>query len=122
MERVDVVVIDDDDSVRWLMDEILTAGGVSHRTAASGPEGLRLIAELRPRLAVVDVKLGAMNGLDVVRRLRTVCGETRALFVTGYGDALDGQLEADLPVEGIIEKPFDVTAFLQRVRGVLARR
>lgn len=72
-------------------------------------------------MAIIDVKLGAMNGLDVVRRLHTACAETRALFVTGYGDALDGQLDADLPVEGIIEKPFDVTAFLHRVKGVLAR-
>lgn len=121
VDRVDVVVIDDDDGVRWLLEEVLKAGGVSHRTAASGPEGLRLVAEHQPHLAIIDVKLGAMNGLDVARRLHAVCDKTRALFVTGYGDLIESQVNGDLPLEGIIEKPFDVAEFLKTVKDVLSR-
>ncbi|MEW6182905.1 MAG: response regulator [Bacillota bacterium] len=117
MSKVDVVVVDDDKSVRWLLEEMLSFGEISHRVAASGPEGIRLIQEHKPRLAIVDVRLGSMNGLDVARR--TTNGGTKVIFMTGYGDVIKDKVEDDLPVISIIEKPFDIQGLLRIVRNVL---
>lgn len=111
-----MVVVDDDKSVRWLLGEMLSFGQITHRVAASGPEGIRLILEHRPRLAILDVRLGSMNGLDVARRTN---GNTKVIFMTGYGDAIKDKVEEDLSVIGIIEKPFDIQGLLKIVRGVL---
>jgi DNA-binding NtrC family response regulator len=57
-DKADVVIIDDDASVRWLLKEMLLVAGISHLAAASGQEGLRLVSECKPRLVIIDVKLG----------------------------------------------------------------
>jgi DNA-binding NtrC family response regulator len=119
MNQVDVVVTDDDESVRWLYQEIFALEGIAHRAAATGAEGLRLVAEHRPRLAIVDLKLGAMNGLEVARRIKAVSDNTKILFVTGYDHALEGNVDEQLPVVAIIEKPFDVPSLLRLVKSVL---
>jgi DNA-binding response OmpR family regulator len=120
-ENVEVVVIDDDASVRRLLKEMLSVAKISHLAAGSGPEGLRLISQYKPRLAIVDVKLGGMNGFDVAHRIRDIDGGTSIIFITGYEDAVKGKVGEDLPVAGIVEKPFDVPRFLALIRNVLNR-
>ena len=119
MNPVDIVVIDDDESVRWLYQEILALENIAHRAAATGAEGLQLVTEHRPRLAIVDLKLGAMNGLEVARRINEVSGDTKILFITGYDQALEGHVDKQLPVVAVIEKPFDVPGLLRMVKSVL---
>jgi|Deesub1362A_J573_1020465.scaffolds.fasta_scaffold00204_52 CheY-like chemotaxis protein len=121
MSAVDVVVIDDNESVRWLFQEILSLESIAHRITGSGPEGIQLVAELNPRLAIIDLKLGAMNGLEVARRIRATSENTKILFVTGYDNLLEDKVDEELPVVAIIEKPFDVPSLLKLVKTVLAR-
>ena len=119
VENVDVVIIDDDAGMRWVLREMLSTQGISCSLARSGPEGLGLVARQRPRLAIVDIKLGAMNGLEVARRICRDFSQVKILFVTGYKETINGKIDPDLPVIGIIEKPFDVNHLLSLVRNAL---
>ncbi|MBE0467180.1 MAG: response regulator [Candidatus Desulforudis sp.] len=121
MDEVKVVVIDDDDSVRWLFQEMLSLENIPHRAAGTGVEGLELVSKHKPCLAIVDIKLGAMNGLEVARQIRISSADTQILFVTGYDDVLEGKVNEDLPVVAIIEKPFDVPGLLRLVKSVITR-
>lgn len=119
--KANVVVIDDDEGIRWVLQEMLSQEEIPNCSAESGSRGLELVVLHRPSLAIVDVKLGVMSGLDVARRIRDHSPGTQILFVTGYSGSLDGKIDQDLPVVGVVEKPFDVGSFLELVKDVLSR-
>ncbi len=122
MENVDVVVIDDDAGVGWVLQEILATERITCSLASNGPEGLELIGRHQPRLAIVDIKLGAMNGLEVARCIGDNFDRVEILFVTGYKETINGKVDPDLPVLGIIEKPFDVPELLGLIRSALPEK
>lgn len=121
MTNIDVVLIDDDDNVRWVLQEILSLGKISHQAAGTGPEGLRLINQHQPELAILDVKLGTMSGLDVAKKIPGICSKTKILFITGYSEVIKEKIDHYLPVAGIIEKPFDIKEFLNTIKGILSK-
>lgn len=113
---VQVVIIDDDSSVRWIIEQTLEMGGVNYASATTGVKGVELINRHTPPLAIVDLKLGAMSGLDVVRSIDNGC--TRVLMVTGYAPSIKGHISG-LPILQVIEKPFDIQELLQIVNEAL---
>ncbi len=113
---MDVVVIDDDEGVRWVLQQALAVQNISCSAARNGPEGINAVSRQKPRLAIVDIKLGAMNGLDVARLICKIDRNLKILFVTGYNEVIKGMVEPGLPVLGIVEKPFNVAELLQLVR------
>ncbi|MEW6244064.1 MAG: response regulator [Bacillota bacterium] len=120
MDRVDVVVIDNDYGIRWIMREILSVAGIPHRVTGEGAEGIAMAQEHKPRLAIVDLNLGGMTGLQVARKIHEVSDDTRVLVVTGYLGEIEGALHYP-PIVGVIEKPFDVDKLLEAVRGILGK-
>jgi len=120
MDRVDVVVIDNDYGIRWIMREILSAAGISHQVTGEGAEGIAMAEEHKPRLAIVDLNLGGMTGLQVAKKIQEVSDDTRVLVVTGYLGEIESTLHYP-PVVGVIQKPFDVDKLLEAVRGILGK-
>lgn len=121
MEKVDVVVVDDNDSVRFVLQEVLATGDITSRGAGNGAEGLDLIARYKPSLAIVDLKLGSINGLDLAGGIRDLGGGTKVLIITGYAETILGQVDGDLPIVGVVEKPFDAFELLDLVKKILGR-
>lgn len=115
---VQVVIIDDDSSVRWVIEQTLELAGVTFVSAATGPQGIQMIKQHAPSLAIVDVKLGAMSGLDVARNI-LLYQDTKVLLVTGYANTIRDTI-SDLPVLGVMEKPFDINHLLSVVQQALA--
>ncbi|MDP2872032.1 MAG: response regulator [Bacillota bacterium] len=117
---IDLVAIDDDESIRWLFTELFTLSGIRHCVAPSGAEGLRLVAQHRPRLVIADVKLGGMNGLEVAERISRISPSTRVILITGYGERVRSRLNEAPGIMLVLEKPFDINHLLDLVRGALA--
>ncbi len=117
MSKVDVVVIDDDAGIRWVLQEILSLRNISCQVAGSGLEGLQLVSRHEPRLAIVDIKLGAMNGLDVARRIHANNPDTQILFITGYLETITGKIDQDIPLLGVMEKPFNLEEMIRLVES-----
>jgi signal transduction histidine kinase len=65
-----VLIIDDDEVARYLLQRVLADGSLQFREAASGPEGLHLAGELRPAAIVLDMSLPGMDGFEVLEALR----------------------------------------------------
>jgi len=114
---VEVVIIDDDSGVRWIIEQTLDLAGISYVSAATGSQGIQLIKQHSPGVAIVDVKLGTMSGLDVVRSLQPP-QKTKAILVTGYTQSLEGKVSG-LPILEILEKPFDIQELLNVVQDAL---
>lgn len=119
MNRVDVVIIDDDEGIRWVLQELLTAHNITCVAARNGQEGLQLVSAHKPALAILDIKLGAMNGLEVAQYICKKDQNVKILFITGYKETIEGKLDAITPVVGVIEKPFNIMLLLQQVQQVL---
>lgn len=118
---MDVIIIDDNEGVRWVLKELFKEQEISCILARDGREGLNKMTWHKPRVAIVDIKLGGMNGLEVARKIFAMDPRVKILFITGYNEAIKDKVENNLPVLGIIEKPFDVNDILRAVEKGLKK-
>jgi CheY-like chemotaxis protein len=65
--RLDVLVVDDDPFIRESIQLFLESEGLSVRVASGGKEGIELLHEAEPDVALVDLRMPRINGLDVLR-------------------------------------------------------
>lgn len=117
-----VLVIDDDPGVLELLVDLLTPEGYDLITAARGGDGLSLIEERSPRVALVDKNLPDMSGVEVIRAGRDVSPETEFIMITGYA-SLESAVEVmRAGVFDYIPKPLPSLDTVRiRVREALAR-
>ena len=84
-----ILVIDDEESVRFLFREELEYEGYKVVTAAGGAEGLRLAAKEKPDLVILDVKMPDIDGFEVLEKIKERNIATRVIITTGYPDIKD---------------------------------
>ena len=116
-----VLVVDDEPSIRELVQVALKFHGCSVITAATGNDALRLADSDRPDLIVLDLMLPDIDGFEVVRRLRAGDNEVPVIFLTARDTTSDTVTGLALGGDDYITKPFSVEALVARVRAVLRR-
>lgn len=120
-----ILVIEDEPSVRLAISDSLESEGYAVRTAADGSEGLRLASlpdqTFVPDLIILDLMMPKMNGLEVCQRLRAANIETPIIMLTARGAASDATFGLKLGADDYIPKPFDVGELLARVEAILRR-
>jgi CheY-like chemotaxis protein len=119
-EKRRIVVIDDDDGIREVLDLTLTAEGYDVETAESGAAGLALLARWRADLVIADLKMPEIDGVEFCRAYaRSGEGVRPVILMSAMpAHALDHE------VPGVVEfvtKPFDIEPFLELVAGAIAR-
>lgn len=81
-----LLLADDDNSFRQRLTLTLGRRGFTVHAAGSAAEARQLMQEIRPDFAVLDLRLGDGNGLDLVADLRQLHPDTKAVILTGYGN------------------------------------
>ncbi|HSG88500.1 MAG TPA: response regulator transcription factor [Pseudomonadales bacterium] len=115
-----VLVVDDDELIRNLLQNILQRAGFRVSVASDGPE-MRSGLERDPiDLVLLDIKLGKDHGFDLAREVSEQ-HNTPIIFVTGDRDVTDKVTGLELGAEDYITKPFDQRELLARIRVVLRR-
>jgi CheY-like chemotaxis protein len=119
-----ILVIDDDSDVRAFLADSLEGLGHAVVAAEGGEEGLSLLAEKAPDLALIDYAMPGMNGAEVARAARRARPDLPIVFVTGFAetDQLVGALGPDVTV---LRKPFtlaQLTAAVAENLGLEARK
>ncbi|UCD66862.1 MAG: sigma-54-dependent Fis family transcriptional regulator, partial [Deltaproteobacteria bacterium] len=102
-----ILLIDDDESLRRVTEYNLAEAGFDLTTASSGREGLRLFNKSSPDLVITDVKLGDMDGLEVLAAIKRESPETPVIVITAFGSI---EMAVKAMHEGafnFITKPFD---------------
>ena len=86
-----IAIVEDNEDSREMLCELLTRAGFECHSADRGDRGLTLIREMRPDIAVVDVGLPGIDGLELARRVRSdsTLSHTYLVALTGYGQATD---------------------------------
>jgi PAS domain S-box-containing protein len=118
---VRVLVVEDDASVRSVVERILARARFEILIAPSGQEAIELVRRDRKRIDIVltDVIMPGMSGKDLAEELRVLHPDLRVLFMSGYtGDiiAKRGILDADAE---LIQKPFTSAELLERLETIL---
>jgi two-component system response regulator RegA len=106
------LVVDDDEVFRNRLCKALTDRGWETSDAADGVAALRLAAASSPDLAVVDLRLPGMGGLDLVRELRRMDETICIIMLTGYGSIATALSATKLGASHYLSKPSDADQIL----------
>lgn len=87
--------------------------------AASGQDGLRLIEELRPDLAIVDIELGPVSGLELIRQMKTSTPGTLALVLSMHEESAYGERALQAGARGYICKAESDVSIMDAIQIVL---
>ncbi len=119
MQPLKILVIDDEQLIRWSFEKKLRTLGYTVFTAESGEEGLQLCESEVPDVAFVDNKLPGMQGLEVISRIRSMNEDTNIVFMTAYG-SIDTAVKAmKLGAQEYVNKPFsfkEIYAIIDSIR------
>lgn len=112
-----VVVIEDQQDNREMLNALLGMEGFDVTTADNGQAGLQLIRNARPDAAVIDVGLPVLNGNEVARRLRSELGDELYLIaLTGYGQPDDIKTAKESGFNEYLVKPLDLDRLLSLLK------
>jgi two-component system, OmpR family, response regulator ResD len=115
-----VLVVDDEPIVRDVLSRYLSREGFEVETAADGQAALDVFEETRPELIVLDLMLPGIDGLEVLRRIRSRNGAA-VIMLTARGEETDRVVGLELGADDYVAKPFSPREVVARVRAVLRR-
>lgn len=117
-----ILVVDDEERVRNLLDSFLKKQGHEVVLAAHGEEALELAAKERPAMILLDVKMPRLDGLEVCRKLKQdqETSHIPVIMATAYKDHLGEAL--DTGADDFITKPFHLAELSVRVKSILRVR
>jgi two-component system cell cycle sensor histidine kinase/response regulator CckA len=111
-----ILVVDDDEPIRRLIDRALSRAGYTIVLAADGPEAIRVAAGSPSLdLLVTDMVMPDMNGSEVARRLRQDRPNLKVLYFTGFSDRLFDEKVTMWDDEAFLEKPSSMTGLIEAV-------
>jgi FixJ family two-component response regulator len=111
-----VCVLDDDLSMLKALDRLLKAEGFEVQKFSDPTVFLSTVIKAKCPVAILDVWMPEMNGLEVQSALRKDSPETRVIFMSGRDDPSMRQTALEAGAFGFLSKPFDDELFLQLVR------
>ncbi len=115
-----ILLIDDDSKLCRLLAEYLTPLGYEVETAFTGPEGLERATTEEFGAVILDVMLPGMNGLEVLRELRTK-SRVPVLMLTALGEEPDRIVGLEMGADDYVPKTFSSRELLARLRAVIRR-
>ncbi|HYE31002.1 MAG TPA: sigma-54 dependent transcriptional regulator [Methylomirabilota bacterium] len=114
-----LLLVDDEADVQYSFSRIFDASEVELRTASSGEEALQLIPQVKPDLVLMDIRMGGMNGLETLRRIRQLDPKLPVIMMTAYGTTQTAIEAMKLGAYDYLLKPFDVPQLKQLVFSAL---
>jgi two-component system response regulator AtoC len=122
MIRGKILAIDDNNNIRRLLTDELTREGFRVSTAATGEQGLALADKEYFDLALVDLKLPGMSGIDVIRKIRHMPSQTDTIVLTGHGDIDMAVQSMKLGALDFITKPFRLSKLIPLIDKVVRQK
>ena len=115
-----ILIVDDDDDIRKLLEAYLRKNGFDAQAVADGP-GMREAMAAKPaNLVVLDLMLPGEDGLSLCRQLRAR-SQVPVLMLTAKGDPVDRIIGLEMGADDYLAKPFDPRELLARIRSILRR-
>jgi two-component system response regulator ChvI len=115
-----IALVDDDRNILTTLSIALQAEGYATRVYSDGEAALKALTENPPDLAVFDIKMPRMDGMELLRRLRAT-SDLPVIFLTSKDQEQDEELGLAMGADDYIAKPFSQRLLLARIRAILRR-
>jgi two-component system response regulator ChvI len=115
-----IALVDDDKNILTSVSIALQSEGFATRIYSDGESALKALVENPPDLAVLDIKMPRMDGMELLRRLREK-SPVPVIFLTSKDDEIDEALGLAMGADDYISKPFSQRLLIARIRAILRR-
>jgi len=116
-----IALVDDDRNILTSVTMALEAEGFAVRTYTDGAEALRGLTNQPPDLAILDIKMPRMDGMELLSKLRKQ-SQMPVIFLTSKDDEVDEVLGLRMGADDYITKPFSQRLLIERIRALLRRK
>ena len=116
-----VALVDDDRNILTSVSMTLEAEGFEVETYSDGQSALEAFTKRMPELAVLDIKMPRMDGMDLLQRLRQK-SSIPVIFLTSKDDEIDEVLGLRMGADDYVKKPFSQRLLVERIRALLRRQ
>jgi two-component system response regulator ChvI len=116
-----IALVDDDRNILTSVSMALEAEGFDVRTYSDGATALTALSQNAPDLAVLDIKMPRMDGMELLRRLRQK-SDLPVIFLTSKDEEIDELIGLRMGADDYVRKPFSQRLLVERIRAVLRRR
>src|ERR671918_2420219 len=121
MSRKNILVVDDEKSQREILEMILAEEGYDITTAASGEAALKFAKDRRFDLALTDLKMTGMDGIELLQQLLAYDSSIIVLLLTAHGSIESAKEALRRGAFDYLQKPYDRETLLETIRRALAR-
>ena len=115
MKQIQILTIEDDNSVRNLISSTLSMHEYNVLTAANGASGIMLASSHQPDIILLDLGLPDMDGIEVIRRVRT-WSQIPIIVLSARSETADKIEALDAGADDYLTKPFSVEELMARIR------
>ncbi|MFN3259096.1 MAG: response regulator transcription factor [Pikeienuella sp.] len=116
-----IALVDDDRNILTSVQMALENEGYEVRTYTDGASALAAMTQSAPDMAVLDIKMPRMDGMELLRRLRQN-SDLPVIFLTSKDEEIDEVLGLRMGADDYVRKPFSQRLLIERIRAVLRRR
>ncbi len=118
-----IALVDDDRNILTSVQMALEAEGFTIRTFGDGDEALKGLTQQPADLAVLDIKMPRLNGIELLQRLRqnSTTAHMPVIFLTSKDDEIDEIMGLRMGADDYIKKPFSQRLLVERIRSLLRR-
>ena len=117
-----VLSVDDDIEMRQLLTEVITLLGHNNVSAADGMEALEKLAETQFDIVITDISMPRMDGLELIKRIKSDFGDIDVIAVTGYHADYRYTDVIDVGASDFISKPFNVNELEAKLNRIIRER
>ena len=115
-----IILVDDDSNILTSVSLALRSEGWSVETYKDGEQGLIALQRNKPDIAILDIKMPKLDGMEVLKKLR-ISSNIPVIFLTSKDDEIDEALGLRMGADDYIIKPFSQKLLIERIRAVLRR-
>ena len=116
-----IALVDDDRNILTSVSMVLEAEGFEVKTYTDGASALTALSQAQPDLAILDIKMPRMDGMELLRRLRLKT-DMPVIFLTSKDEEIDEVIGLRMGADDYVRKPFSQRLLVERIRAVLRRR
>ncbi|MDD5558982.1 response regulator [Candidatus Methylomirabilis sp.] len=120
--RPKILVVDDDQEMRQLLDDVLTREGFHVAQAANGSEALVAIRGTAYNVIVLDKIMTDMSGLEILPEIKRLQPGAQVILITAFGDRETGVEAIGKGATAYLAKPFGISVLVQMVKKVLEQK
>ncbi|HHB80163.1 MAG TPA: response regulator transcription factor, partial [Aliiroseovarius sp.] len=117
-----IALVDDDRNILTSVSMTLEAEGFEVETYNDGQSALTAFSNRMPDMAVLDIKMPRMDGMDLLQRLRQKTANLPVIFLTSKDDEMDEVLGLCMGADDYVKKPFSQRLLVERIRALLRRQ